>query len=159
MNAVVQLSPFGSLWNASPWYGTTHIQGAPTHSSTGPEVGFHGDSKSSEIDKKDELSYLSRVPHKGPHFNLSNNAVSKYSDILFHNVVGTWMSHMNRVGGIHYESHFHQKAVLGRAPAHDLGWWLESRLLNIKCEGVEMNGGLGREARLGSALFKGNGGH
>lgn len=71
------------------------------------------------------------------------------------------MSHMNRVGGIHYQSHFHQKAVLRRAPAHDLVvvWWLESRLLNTKCEGVEMDGALGKEGRLGRALFKGNGGH
>lgn len=56
------MSPFDSLWNASPWYGTTHIQGSPTYSSRAPEVGFHGDYKSYDIDKKDELSYLSRVP-------------------------------------------------------------------------------------------------
>ncbi|EDL20510.1 mCG147694 [Mus musculus] len=35
----------------------------------------------------------------GPHFNLSNNAVSKYSGFLFHNVMGIRMSRMNRVGG------------------------------------------------------------
>lgn len=71
------------------------------------------------------------------------------------------MSHMNKVEGIHCHNHFHQKTGLWRAPVHDLGilWWLESKLLNLKCEGVEMNGGLGMEGGLGSALFKENGSH